>query len=168
MTTTESDQTPRDRKERLVRRVYTEAYNQGEYAILDELFASDYGGLGNATFDGEQTGPELARMGIDRFREAFPDIEFDIQGVYVDGDTAISHLYATGTHDGAWVIGPDDDPFVAEPSGTEFELRGMRLYRFEDGKVVESHAYSDEFEVAIALGFAGDFAEYITSQGDQE
>lgn len=166
MPVSESGAGARDRYERLVRRFYEEAYTDGEYEVLEEMFASEYGGIGNADADVDSRGPEVARIGVDRLRTAFPDISFDVRGLYIDGDTAVAHLAVTGTHDGPWVIGPDDDPFVAEPTETAVEFGGMRSFRFEDGQVVESYGYGEWLTVAVELGIAGEFDDYVWARRD--
>lgn len=162
----ESGRNTRGRYERLVRRFYEEAYNEGEYAVLEELFAPAYAGIGNAGYDQGASGPGVARQGVERLRTAFPDISFDVRAVYIDGETAVAHLAVTGTHDGPWEIGPADDPFVAEPSGTAVAFGGMRSFRFEDGTVVESFGYGEWLSVAVDLGIAGEFNDYVLARSD--
>lgn len=164
MSTSEPGEERGDRYERLVRRLYDEAYSRGEYAVLEELFAPEYGGVGNSTRQADSSGPEVARSVVERFRTAFPDLRFDVRDVFVDGNTAVAHLAATGTHDGPWSLGVEADPFVAEPTGTAVEFGGLRSFRFDAGRVVESYGYGEWLDVAIQLGFAGDLEDYARSR----
>lgn len=168
MTTAETDQDARNRKARLVRRLYEEAYCKGEYEVIEELIAPEYDANDGKEFEREPNGPERVRAHIEWQRTAFPDVQLDVRDVYVDGDTAVAHLRFTGTHDGPFVVGPGDDPFVAEPTGTVFEMGGMRSFRFEDGVVVESHMYSEPLDMVLELGIAGEFAEYVASRENAE
>lgn len=156
-TSTKSD---RDRYETLARRYFEEAFNEGRLDVVDELFSDTYGGLENAAFDIDPSGPELVKLGIERMRTAFPDFHIEIEEILVEGDSVAVHGRTSGTHDGDLVAGPEDDPFVAEPTGNRFENAGVFLMHFADGKVVEAFNYSDEFEMFIQLGIDRELADY--------
>lgn len=167
MSSTESGESSRDRYIRLIQRLYAEAYNRGEYEIIEELFGPTYGGVGVAPGDHDPSGPPAGQSTVDKLRTAFPDFSPEIRAVYFDADTVIAHLDVTATHDGPWVLGAEADPFVAEPTGTGIEFEGIRTFRFEDGQVVESHAWGEWLSVLVELGVACDFSQYIHQRSDQ-
>ncbi len=140
--------------------MYEEAYKHGEYDILDDIFGPTYGGVGVEPGDHEPSGATVAQRGIEWLRTAFPDFSPEPRHIYVDGDTAIAHLDVTATHDGEWVFGREDDQFIAKPTGTAIEFEGLRTFRFEDGLVVESHAWAEWLDIMIEIGIACEYAEH--------
>lgn len=92
--------------------------------VLGAMFASDYGDVGKIPGDHDPPGAEAVRIGIERPRTPVPNIRFDVPCVFVDDETAIAHLDIEGIHDGPWIIGPDDDAFIAEPTGLTVAFRG--------------------------------------------
>lgn len=63
---------PTDRAESLIRRIFDEAFNQGNLAVVDELISLDH--LAHTAFGGAPHGPGGLKWLIAMFRTAFPDL----------------------------------------------------------------------------------------------
>jgi predicted ester cyclase len=77
-------------------------------------------------------------------RDAFPDLSVAFQRQLVDGDTVVSQLGLSGTHQAAF--------FGSAPSGQRVEWTIVYVDSFRDGKVVE-HASGDGWlDMLITIG----------------
>ena len=83
--------------EKLVRRMYEEAWNQGKLEVIDELCALDYIGVG--PYGGEH-GPDAVKRGVANRRSAFPDIHVTIEDIISAEDKVVARLTLRGTHRG--------------------------------------------------------------------
>jgi steroid delta-isomerase-like uncharacterized protein len=114
----------------IIRRYTEEVYNQQD---LDR--ALDF------------VGGELAEQGIDHLKQfftAFPDSQTTILDLFGEGDRVVARLLVSGTHKG---------PFAGQPAtGKEIEFISIRIYRFEDGKIVETWAMQDRMGLMQQLG----------------
>ena len=62
----------------IVRRLFKEAFEQGNLAVLDEIIAPDQINGGPGALPGMPSGPEGSKMLISAYRNAFPDLHFTI------------------------------------------------------------------------------------------
>ena len=147
-----------------VRRFYEEAYTEGDYTVIEELFAAEFSGNRRTPGTGDAPGPDIVRGETDAIRIAFPDFRPEVRSLYTDGDTVIAHLDVTATHDGPLVF-EEDPPFVVEPTGRSVTWEGLRIYRFGDhDKVVESWAWAPWVGILLQLGAAGAYQQYVDEQ----
>jgi predicted ester cyclase len=73
----------------LERRLIEGVWNRGNYAMVDDLIASDY--LGHASTPTEEThGREGYKQFYVTLRTAFPDLHFTIEDQIVEGDRAVT------------------------------------------------------------------------------
>lgn len=79
-----------------------------------------------------QIGPEAYKSDYYRWREAFPDGEFKVERVIVDGEWAVVEFVNRGTHTGT--LRSSLGTFVA--TGRKVEVRYCSVMRVIDGKVV--------------------------------
>jgi len=61
---------------------------------------------------------------------AIPDIHYEIVQVIAKNDRGAAHLRGTGTHRGEFL--------GVAGTGKRIEWNGINIYRFEDGKVIET------------------------------
>lgn len=109
------------------RRVF-EAWESGDLDALDEVVAADSVDHDPYNPNGRD-GLEGFKRTIAMYREAFPDVRFTIEDQVAEGDKVVTRWTARGTHEGE-LMG-----FAA--TGTQSELTGIGIDRFEDGKIVE-------------------------------
>mgnify|MGYP001768391893 FL=1 len=123
----------------VVRRVIEEAFNQGKFDVIPEVFAPDFienqFGL-HATFAGMQ-------KDIDWLRATFPDLHLTIEEMAVSGDRVWTRSTARGTH---------SRPFMGPPTGKTFEIAIFDELRFANGKIVEHWGTPDRFAQFMQLG----------------
>src|SRR5256884_3124307 len=83
----------------LVNRYFNAAWNQGNPAVIDELFAANF----HAHNPGVPNGG--SREGFKQiysvFRSAFPDLRISQDDVIAEGDQGVTRFTAHGTHPGA-------------------------------------------------------------------
>lgn len=121
------------------REVITEAFNKGNYDVLDNHFNPDFVehqfGL-HPNIDG-------LRRDIQFLRTAFPDFCLTIEDMVTEGDKIWVRMIARGTNQGG---------FMGPPNGKTFEATVFDMCRFEDGKIVEHWGSPDRFAILAQLG----------------
>src|SRR5918994_917492 len=110
------------------RRLTEEAFNQGNYDVIEELIVPTFVNHDPAT--GDITGVDGVRQNIDGYRSAFPDLKITIEEQIAEGDLVATRWTATGTHKG--------ELMGIAPTGKEATVTGVTIDRLEDGKIVES------------------------------
>ena len=123
-------------------RLYEEAINKGNLAILSEIMAPEYvyHGVGGV----ELKGPEGFRQYIAMLRTALPDLKFTLVNVIAEGDYAAHRFTLTGTHKG--------DLRGIAPTGKRVMATGNVLSRFSGGKEVEAWMEYDTLALYQQLG----------------
>ena len=125
------------------RRTLEEVFNQGNFALVDDLVAHDF--LNHEVPPGmNNRGPESTRQVATMLRTAFPDLHFTIVELVAEGDTVAGRVTMSGTHLG---------PFQGiPPTGRSFEQAHMHFVRFRDGKAIEHRAVRDDLGMMRQLG----------------
>ncbi len=120
-----------ERNKAVVRRLVEEVLNGGKLDVIDELYA-----------------PELAaeaRDWIAPFLASFPDTRMEIVDLIAEGDRVAARFTCSGTHTGAWL--------GHAPTGRRFEqIDEAAIYRFRDGRIVESWGVEDTLRRLEQLG----------------
>lgn len=121
---------------------FGEAINSGNLEQLRDLVSHDVKEHDPAPNQGPG-----AQGYIDFFtmmRNAFPDMETEVQHMVAD-DENVSFAYTLrGTHQGEFMGIPG--------TGNSVEVRGMQISRFKDGKMVERWGSSDELGILKQIG----------------
>jgi steroid delta-isomerase-like uncharacterized protein len=134
----------------LVRRAVEEVWNRGNFAIVDELVASDL--VIHASTPGDEIhGPEGVRQFYAALHAAFPDIHFTIEDQIAEGDRVVTRWSARATHAGEYQGIP--------PTGKRLQLTGIDIDRIVGGKVVECWPITDELSLLRQLGVVGALRE---------
>ncbi|MBT2405531.1 MULTISPECIES: ester cyclase [unclassified Streptomyces] len=82
-----------------------------------------------------------------RWYGGFPDRVFTIDDLLEQDDKVAAAFTITGTHQGVFM--------GAAPTGQHIEVRGMNIFRIEDGLIKEVTAYFDPRQLLAPLGLAG-------------
>lgn len=127
------------------RRMIEEAFNQGNMSTVDELASPSFVNHDPADPE-ERRGPAGAKAFIATYREAFPDLHITIEDVIADGDKVVMRWTSRGTHRG--------ELMGLAPTGTQAEVSGISIDRFEDGKIAESWNNWDTLGLMRQLGAA--------------
>jgi steroid delta-isomerase-like uncharacterized protein len=134
----------------LVKRFYEEVWSRGNVGFAEEVFADDY-----VRHDLRPTQAPAGSAGqaliAERFRHAFPDLDWHVDILIAERDFVAARWTASGTHTGAWG--------EAAPTGSRATFSGVNIFRFgEQGKVVELWNHRDDLGLMEQLGvrvFAG-------------
>jgi steroid delta-isomerase-like uncharacterized protein len=116
--------------------------NEGNVDAAVESFAED--AVDHDPAPGQAPGREGFRGFWKSVTAAFPDAHLEGRHVVVDDDHVVVAYTLTGTHDG-------DFQGIA-PTGNKFEISGIQIGRFEDGKIVERWGSSDELGIMRQIG----------------
>jgi steroid delta-isomerase-like uncharacterized protein len=125
----------------LVRRVFEEVENRGNFAVADELIASDY--IGHSPLE-EVHGLEGFKQFFVMLREAFPDFQCLVESQIAEGDRVVTRWTARGTHKGEFQGIP--------PTGTRITTTGIDIVRIANGKIVEGWTNADVLGLLVQLG----------------
>jgi steroid delta-isomerase-like uncharacterized protein len=132
-----------DHNKALERRAIEEVWNRKNYAVVDELVASDYVGHSSAPAT-ETQGPEGFRQFYAALHTAFPDIHFTIEDLIAEGDKVVTRWTARATHRGEFRGIP--------PTGMTGVITGVTIDRIANGKFVECWTHLDELGLLRQLG----------------
>jgi steroid delta-isomerase-like uncharacterized protein len=127
----------------LVSRIATDIWNRGNLEVTSEVMAA------NARYHGPHMPNGLGdrdnwRQAIAMYRSAFPDSHVTFDELIASGDTVVGRWTATATHTGQL-------PGVA-PTGHRIAIGGITIYRFSDGKIVETWEQLDMLGMWQQLG----------------
>ncbi len=106
--------------------------NNGNFAVVDELFPPEGFVLNGRTFSREAI--SAVRLGI---VAAFPDFRVTIEEQVAEGDLVVTRVTFTGTHEGEYR--------GIAPTGTRVRYTGIAMDRVVNGKVVEGWHEADDF-----------------------
>jgi steroid delta-isomerase-like uncharacterized protein len=125
------------------RRVLEEAFGQGNLEVIDEVCANDF--VGHDPVAGDQD-KEGVKQTIAAYREAFPDLSFEIEDVIEAGDRVVIRWTATGTF--------ENELMGQQPTGeTGQPIEGIGIDRFnEDGEIAESWGQWDTLQFMRDIG----------------
>src|SRR5689334_7386316 len=84
-----------EENKRVVHRVFEEAVNKGNMALLNELIADSYAGANSGA---AVVGPQAFIAPLRALKEAFPDIQYKLEDVVAEGDRVFVRWHWTGTH----------------------------------------------------------------------
>jgi len=114
----------------LIHEWFEQVWNRGDAAAIDRLLAPDAVIHGLRDADGtDLTGKAHFLPFVQRYREAFPDMQIVVEDVVVEGDKIAGRCVVRGTHRGH-TLG-----FAATNRPVEFT--GMCFVRVRDGQIVE-------------------------------
>jgi steroid delta-isomerase-like uncharacterized protein len=107
------------------RRYFEEIWNEGKYALLNDLLAPTY----VDRMSSWPAGPEGVRQEMSLYRKAIPNLHFRVEDVIAEDDKVVTRLTVTGTQHG-------DLPRIPA-AGKQFTVSGIVIFRFDDGRAVE-------------------------------
>ena len=120
-----------------------ERFNAHDVSDYDERFAPDF--VNHNAASGTPNGPEGQRQVTARLYEAFPDLRFEVEEVFV----AENRIAALG-----WMSGTQEGQFGAFPAnGKTYRVRHIHTFRFDDqGRINEHLAVRDDVAMLQQLG----------------
>src|SRR5690606_23873815 len=102
--------------------------------VADEVLSPDF--ISHDWPEG-QAGPKAFRAYYAAIRSAVPDARYVVDDIVAEGDKVVVRWRMLGTHQGSF---PGID---IPPTGQRVTLKGVAIYRLEDGKMIERWVVSD-------------------------
>ena len=128
------------------RRFFDEVWSEGDFDLVDELFAPEYVGHPSGPEESVR-GPEGVKEYIGRLKEGVPDLTMTVEDQVADGDKVATRWTARGTHDG--------DLMGIDPTGRTATVTGITIQRFgAGGRIVEGWTNWDMLGMLQQLGIA--------------
>ena len=128
------------RNKAVAMRVFDEIFNQGKFQVADEIYAPDFRNHGaTRTVD-----LKIDQDAVHAEKKAFPDLRLTVQDMVAEGDKVAVLWTFRGTHTGSGYEG-------LPPTGTKVEVRGITIWRFENGRIVEEWSSFSETGGYIAM-----------------
>lgn len=126
-------------------RTQLDYFGAGRYDLAGHFVTPDY--VDHEAPPGTPPGPEGANAVLRWLRGAFADLSYEIIDAFGDGDRVAVRLTTTGTHTGEFLGAP--------PTGRQFRVEAIHIFRIQDGKVAEHWAKRDDVGLASQLGLPG-------------
>lgn len=130
-----------DNKE-VVRRMFDELINQGNLAVIGELFDPDF------ETTTQQGTMDLAgfRAFVEGWRAAFPDLKCEVADLIAEGDNVAWSVRATGTQSGEFMGIP--------ATGRSVDFGSLNIGTFKDGRAYRHRVLMDIGTMLEQLGVA--------------
>lgn len=127
--------------EDLIHTFIDEAFNKGNLSILEEVIHPEYQYWSP---DSQLKGIGQLREFIQAFRNAFPDLNLQIDDVFSSNDRTCTAFTLRGTH---------KQDFMGIPATKQsVEVQGMVLSRIKDNKILEDREILDNLTFFQQLG----------------
>jgi steroid delta-isomerase-like uncharacterized protein len=119
-----------------------EVSNQGNLATANELLAADV--VDHDPAPDQPAGAEGIKHFATMMRNAFPDLQTEIDEIIEEGDIVAFRYTVRGTHEGEFN--------GIAPTGCKIQVRAMEFLRFSDGKMVDRWGLTDQLGLLKQLG----------------
>lgn len=127
---------------KLDRRLYEEAWNRGNFAVIEQVVAPQFL-LHDPAMPGI-TGIAGMKQYISTYRAAFPDLRFTLEAQVAEGEFVVTRWTVFGTQRGPLPGVP--------PTGKTSTVTGISIGRFVEGKLVETWVNWDTLGMLQKLG----------------
>jgi steroid delta-isomerase-like uncharacterized protein len=132
-----------DQNKAIARRWSEELWSRGNLAVADEIIAPDY----ERHDPGDPfpaKGPADVRRIVQMLRSMLPDFHIEVDAIIAEGDFVVSRYTATAT---------DTAGYMGMPAtGRAIRTQAIQIFRFSNGKIVESWAARDDLGTLQQLG----------------
>ena len=120
-----------------------ELWSLGHLAVADEIISPNY--VRHDPGDPfPARGPEDVKRIVTMLRTMLPDFRIQVEAVIAEGDIVVSRYTATATDTVGYMGMP--------PTGKTVRTSAMQMFRFSQGKIVESWAARDDLGTLRQLG----------------
>ena len=132
-----------EENKRLARRALEAIYAQGNLAVADDLVHAGF--VDHEPGHPELPhGPESVKQTAQSLRGAFDGLRFQIEDEIAEGDKVVQRVIMSGRHTGTLA--------GCEPTGKEFAVRHVYIWRIAEGKIVEHWGSRDDLGLLQQLG----------------
>jgi len=132
-----------ERNKAIARRWSEELWSRGNLAVASEIVSPDY--VRHDPGDPfPARGPEDVKRIVGMLRSMLPDLTITVDEIVAEGDFVVSRYTSTATDTRGYMGMP--------PTGKTIRTSAMQMFRFADGKIVESWAVRDDLGTLRQLG----------------
>jgi len=127
----------------MARRWSEDLWSRGNLAVADEIIATDY----QRHDPGDPfpaRGPEDVKRIVTMLRSMLSDFHIEVETMVAEGDFVVSRYTATATDNRGYMGMP--------PTGKAIRTPAIQIFRFANGKIVESWAARDDLGTLQQLG----------------
>lgn len=118
----------------IIQRLYKEVLVEWNMALVDELVAPEF--ISHDWPKGSPSGPQPFRDFYSNIiRSVLPDAHYEVDDLIAEDDKVVVRWRLLGTHEGVYRD--------IAPSGLFITLKGIAIYRLEDGKLKERWVVTD-------------------------
>ena len=96
------------------------------------------------TAPGPIRGREGVRQNLEGLIKAFPDLRIEIEQILASGDSVVTRMRATGTHQGSFA--------GIAPTGKSISMQACSVVEIRNGKAVRGRLYADNATLFQQLG----------------
>jgi steroid delta-isomerase-like uncharacterized protein len=118
-------------------------WNEGNLALVDELYTADYMIHDPSTPD-FPGGQAAFKQFVANLQTGYPDIHVTIEDMMAEGDKVVWRWRITGTHTGELMGIP--------PTGKSIKISGIVISRFANGKWAEDYVNWDTLGMLQQIG----------------
>jgi steroid delta-isomerase-like uncharacterized protein len=130
----------------LMSRIIDEAFNRGDFDVLDELISDDFVEHEELP-PGVPQGKAAPREMFTMMRAAFPDLQVTVEDMLQDGSKVVTRSRFAGTHEGEFM--------GISPTGNGFDIPVIDIVEFREGRAVAHWGVMDNAAMMEQLGVAG-------------
>ena len=127
----------------IARRWSEELWGRGNLAVADEIIAPGYV-RHDAGDPFPARGPEDVKRIVAMLRAMLPDLTIEVEDMIADGDRVVTRYTGVATDTHGYMGRP--------PTGKVIRTPAIQIFRFADGKIVESWAARDDLGTLRQLG----------------
>jgi predicted ester cyclase len=128
----------------LIHRLFDEVINQWNFAILDQLFAPTFRVDPDDSQDQAAQGPEDTKRFFTWLRSVYPDLQYTIDDIVVEGEKAVARVHAHGTHRGNFHGHP--------PTDLPVDYSEMIMLRVADNRIAEWWVELNQVSILEQIG----------------
>ena len=140
---TQTGGTMTERNKAVALRWSEELWGKGQLAVADEIVAPDY--VRHDPGDPfPAQGPDDVKRIVGMLRAMLPDLRIEVEAVIAEGDFVVSRYTATATDTVGYMGMP--------PTGKTIRTPAIQIFRFANGRIVESWAARDDLGTLRQLG----------------
>jgi predicted ester cyclase len=124
-------------------RALEQIYAKGDLELADELIHPDF--VDHEPAHAEQpTGPESVKQTVRHLKSMFGELRFEVEDEIAEGDKVVQLVTMSGRQTG---------PLMGrEPTGREFAVRHVYIWRLADRKIVDHWGSRDDLGLLGQLG----------------
>ncbi|WP_109489268.1 ester cyclase [Occallatibacter savannae] len=131
-----------------VRQHFQVLWNGGNTERIDEFFSPNFVNFGISYKDARGIIQKIVSV----WRNAFPDLQFQIDQMLSSENTVFCEVTLSGTHLGDFVMIPPLQGPTLTPNGRRFQVKHIHRFRLQEGKIVEHFAVRDDLGMFQQLG----------------